>query len=70
MEDVVFGFEVRDLVCFGVSFYACSAIEFQKFMKVREPRKVVVLLFLLSLSLAYVASQAILELTIYNGFGG
>ncbi len=55
------------LVCFGVSFYACSAIEFQKFMKVREPRKVV---FLLSLSLAYVASQAILELTIYNGFGG
>lgn len=35
------------LVCFGVSFYACSAIEFQKFMKVREPRKVVVLLFLL-----------------------
>ncbi|EOS59531.1 hypothetical protein C815_02114 [Firmicutes bacterium M10-2] len=58
------------LVCFGASFYACSAVQFEKFMKVHQPRKVVVMLFLISLALAYLTSQAVLELTIYNGFGG
>lgn len=58
------------IVCFRLSFYAVSSIQFDKFCSVKQPRKVVVLLFLLALVLAYLASQAILDLTIYNGFGG
>lgn len=58
------------LVCFGASFYALSAVRFDKLMKVYQPRKAIVMLFLLSLALAYLCTQAILELTIYNGFGG
>lgn len=58
------------IVCFGLSFYAVSSLQFDKFCSVKQPRKVVVLLFLLALVLAYLASQAILDLTIYNGFGG
>ena len=53
-----------------LGFYAVSSIQFDKFCSVKQPRKVVVLLFLLALVLAYLASQAILDLTIYNGFGG
>lgn len=56
-------------VSFGLSFYACSAIQFEKIMKVRQPQKVVLMLFLLSLIMGYLATQAILELTIMNGIG-
>ena len=56
-------------VCFGISFYACSAIQFEKIMKVRQPGKVIVMLFLLSLIMGYLSAQAILELTIMNGLG-
>lgn len=54
---------------FGISFYAISAIQFDKFCQVRQPMKVTILMFLLSLILAYLSSQAILELTVFNGFG-
>ena len=57
------------LLCFGVSMYACTGIQFEKFMKVKEPRKVIVLLFILSVVLASLLSQAILDLTVLNGFG-
>ena len=57
-------------VCFGLSFYAISSVQFDKFCSVKNPKKVQVLMFLLSLVLAYIASQAILQLTIYNGFTG
>ena len=58
------------IACFGMSFYAMSSIQFDRFCSVKQPRKVVILMFLLSLVLAYLASQAILDLTIYNGLGG
>ena len=56
--------------CFGLSFYAISSIQFDKICSVKNPKKVQVLMFLLSLALAYVSSQAILQLTLYNGFAG
>lgn len=56
-------------VCFGISFYAWSAIQFEKIMKVRQPGKLIVMLFLLSLIMGYLSAQAILELTIMNGLG-
>ena len=58
------------ILCFGLSFYALSGVQFDKFCSVKEPRKAVVLLFLLSFVLAYLASEAVLKLTISNGFGG
>ena len=54
--------------CFGLSFYAISSIQFEKVCNVKNPKKVQILMFLLSLCLAYISSQAILQLTIYNGF--
>lgn len=56
-------------VSFGVSFYACSSLQFEKFMKVGQPQKVVLMLFLLSMIMGYLLTQAILELTIMNGIG-
>lgn len=58
------------LACFGVSFYALSAVKFDTFCSVHQPRKVVVLMFLLSLVLGYWVSQAVLDLTLYTGLGG
>lgn len=58
------------VVCFGASFYAISSIQFDKICNVRQPRRVIVLMFILSFVLAYLATQAILDLTIYNGLGG
>ena len=49
-------------------FFAISSIQFEKICSVKNPKKVQILMFLLSLCLAYVSSQAILQLTIYNGF--
>ena len=54
--------------CFGLSFYAISSIQFEKVCSVKNPKKVQILMFLLSLALAYITSQAVLQLTIYNGF--
>ena len=54
--------------CFGLSFYAISSIQFEKVCSVKNPKKAQILMFLLSLALAYITSQAILQLTIYNGF--
>lgn len=55
--------------CFGLSFYAISSIKFDRFCDVKRPMKVTILMFLLSLALAYLSSRAILTLTIYNGLG-
>lgn len=56
------------LACFAASFYALSNVQFEKFCRVQQPGKIYVLLFLLSLIMAYLASQAILSLTVFNGF--
>lgn len=58
------------LLCFGLSLYALSGVQFDKFVNVKQPNKAVALLFLLSLALAYLTSQALLELTVFNGLGG
>lgn len=52
---------------FGICFYAVSCIRFDKFCKVNVPAKVQVLMFLISLIMAYLATQCVLSLTIYNG---
>lgn len=54
-------------VCFALSFYAISSIQFEKICNVKQPAKVTLLMFLLSLVLGYLSSQAIFALTIFNG---
>ncbi|MGN1276077.1 MAG: DUF1146 family protein [Floccifex sp.] len=58
------------VICFILSIYACSCLQFEKFCKVQFRGKVITLMFILSFVLAYLMTQAIFELTIYNGFGG
>ncbi len=58
------------VACFGLSFYAISSIQFEKICSVKNPKKVQILMFLISLIMAYLSSQAILQLTILNGFVG
>ena len=58
------------VACFGLSFYAISSIQFEKICSVKNPKKVQILMFLISLIIAYLSSQAILQLTILNGFAG
>lgn len=57
------------IICFALSFYAISSIRFDAFCHVKKPQKVTLLMFLISLALAYLCTQAILSLTIYNGLG-
>ncbi len=54
---------------FGVSFYAFSCIRFEKFCKNSNPQQIYVLLFLLSFMSAWICTQALLMLTVYNGLG-
>lgn len=54
------------LLCFIASFYALSCVRFELFTRVKEVRKVQMLLLLLSIGLAYVVAQFILMLTIYH----
>lgn len=56
------------VVCFAASFYCLSGMRFEMLWKRPDRQKAVVLLFLLSLTLAYLACQAILVLTVFNGF--
>lgn len=58
------------IVCFSLSAYALSGIHFDKFCNVRTPSKVILLVFLLALVLGYLSSQAILQITLFNGLGG
>lgn len=58
------------IVCFVLSFYAISSVQFEKICRVRQPSKVTLLMFLCSLALAWMCTQAILQLTLYNGLGG
>lgn len=55
------------LLCFLASFYALSAIRFDRFCDVKKPAKVQLLLLLLSCALGYLCAQFLLALTIYNG---
>lgn len=51
---------------FACSMYALSSVKFDKFCKIDQPLKVQLLWVLLSTGLAYVVSQFIFALTIYN----
>ena len=55
------------LLCAAASFYALSAIKFERFCDVRKPMKVQFLLLLVSLALGYLVAQFLFALTIYNG---
>lgn len=55
------------LLCAAASFYALSAIKFERFCDVKKPMKVQFLLLLLSLALGYLTAQFLFALTIYNG---
>lgn len=52
---------------FMLSFYAISCIRFEKICKVSNPAKVHLLMFLLSLVMAYLSARAVLSLSLYNG---
>ncbi len=58
------------LIMFVLSLWACSAIQFEKFCRKNQTGKIILLLFLLSLIVAKISSDAIFQLTIFNGFGG
>ncbi|MCI9312394.1 MAG: DUF1146 domain-containing protein [Erysipelotrichaceae bacterium] len=55
------------LLCFAASFYALSAVRFERFCDVRKPVKIQVLLLLLSMGLGYLAAQLLLNVTVFNG---
>lgn len=54
------------LLTFALSFNALSSIRFDKLCYVNNPNKVRLLLILLSMALAYLVTQFIFGLTIYN----
>ncbi|MCF0105165.1 MAG: DUF1146 domain-containing protein [Holdemanella sp.] len=58
------------VICFALSLYALTGIQFDKFCNVKTPSKVILLTFLLALIMGYLSCEAILQLTIFNGFGG
>lgn len=55
------------LICFGLSFYALSAVKFDKFTDVKKPVKVQLLLLLSALALGYLVAQFLLTLSIEHG---
>ncbi len=50
------------LFCFTLSFYALSGIKFDKFMNVRQPWKVHLLLLLSAMGLGFLAGEFLLRL--------
>lgn len=54
------------LICYAASFYALSGVRFELFTNVRNPRKVQLLLLLLSAALAYLSAQFIFAFTIHK----
>ena len=55
------------LLCFALSFYALSGIQFDKLCNVRKPLKVQLLILLAAMAMGYGAAQFILALTVFNG---
>lgn len=55
------------LFCFASSFYALSAVRFEKFCDVKKPMKVQALLILAAMGMGYLAAQLLLTLTVFNG---
>lgn len=53
---------------FAASFYALSCIDFSRFTIKNSTQKIYLLIFLLSLSLAWMVTEAVMTLTIRQGF--
>lgn len=53
---------------FVVAFYGLSALDFSKFAHTSNPQKIYVLLFLFSLGIAWICTQAVFSLTVYRGY--
>ncbi|WP_416325397.1 DUF1146 family protein [[Eubacterium] hominis] len=51
------------MLCFILSFWALSNVQFQKFTNVSKPGKTQLLLLLLSMALAYLCGQFLLSLS-------
>lgn len=54
------------MISFGFSMYATSSIQFDKLCFISNPRKVQVLWIMTSIALAYLVSEFVFALTIYN----
>lgn len=54
------------IACFIASFYVLSGMKLSRLFGEQDRSRTILLTFLLSLSLAYLATQAILFLTVYN----
>lgn len=53
---------------FVCSFYSLTCLDFSKFTRSQSTQKIYLLLLLLSLSLAWAATEAVFTLTIRQGF--
>lgn len=51
------------IICFILSLWALSNVQFQKFTNVHKPGKTQMLLLLLSMALAYLVGQFLLSLS-------
>lgn len=52
---------------FACAMYALTSVDFTKFCKIHNMQKVYLLIFLIALALAWMATEAILTLTIRQG---
>lgn len=57
------------IIFFALSFYCLSGMRFEVLWKHADRQKAVILLFMLSLALSWLCVQAVLMLTVNNGFG-
>ncbi len=55
-------------IFFAASFYALSCVDFAKICKIQNMAKVNLLIFLLTLGMAYLCTEAVMTLTIRRGF--
>ncbi len=53
---------------FVCAFYALTGVDFTKFVLVRQRQKFYILVFMLSLALAWMCTEAVMTLTIRQGF--
>lgn len=53
---------------FICAFYALTCVDFAKFCKIYNMTKVNLLVFMLSMSLAWMCTEAVMTLTIRRGF--
>ncbi len=55
------------IVFFAAGFYALSCVRFEKLCKTDQPQKIYLLMFLLSFMFAYLCTEGLMLLTVYNG---